>query len=66
MTTRQQQILDILHNRSASTYVLSLHTDAPEATVRRNIQRLRDLGHNIVYRNGFASLQEPEPTSAQA
>jgi DeoR/GlpR family transcriptional regulator of sugar metabolism len=57
MTTRQQTILDTLEKQSATTFSLALLTDAPEATVRRNIQRLRDLGHNIVYRNGRASIK---------
>lgn len=57
MTTRQIRILDTLRNQSATTYHLALMAGAPEATVRRNIQRLRDLGHNIVYRGGFASIE---------
>ena len=66
MTTRQRTILHTLEERGLSTtFSLAMAVDAPKATVRRNIQRLRQLGYNIQYTNGFVRLVSPQEITAQ-
>lgn len=44
---RATVILDTLRSGPASAYTLATILNAPQASVRRTIQGLRDMGHNI-------------------
>jgi biotin operon repressor len=47
MSSRQAAILHALQDGPATAWSLGLVTGAPHASVRRDIQVLRRLGHNI-------------------
>lgn len=46
-SNRANTILATLQSGPATAYTLASILDAPEASVRRTIQGLRDIGHNI-------------------
>jgi biotin operon repressor len=63
MMTRREQILDTLEFGPASTAALAGILNAPEASVRRNIQELRAEGHYIEYGGGRARLVSSAPAA---
>ena len=58
MSTRRQQILDILRKGSTQTGLIADILGAPEPSVRRDIQTLRAEGHYIEYVDGYATLRD--------
>lgn len=50
LSERQETILNVLQrDRRATSYTLASIIDAPEASVRRDIQAIRRAGHRVSY-----------------
>ena len=56
MSDRQERILQILTSGPASSFYIANQLDAPLASVRRDIQSLRKLGHRIDDARDFAGV----------
>ena len=48
-TNRLDAILNTLMSSSATVYTLASLIDCPEASIRRDVQKLRSEGHNIAF-----------------
>ena len=46
---RLDMILNTLMSGSATVYTLASLLDCPEASIRRDVQKLRSEGHNIAF-----------------
>lgn len=63
MTTRQTRILNRLQQGDVTNYELACILDAPEASVRRDIQALRTQGYSIVNTLNLNRLWQPITTA---
>lgn len=64
-TSRKDTILQLLRHAPATAAFLGWELNAPDASVRRNIQELRAEGHNIVYdRPEFRLVEQTRPETA--
>lgn len=58
LNERQRTIVGILRDGSATTQTMAQTLDAPEASVRRNIQELRREGYHISSWQGLWALEQ--------
>lgn len=62
--SRRAQILSLLQSGRSTTSTLSYLLDAPEPSIRRDIQQLRREGHNISFADANGVYCYERPSSA--